>query len=172
MSVIVNTTVMSNFARVGQAGLLCSLFTQVFITVEVFDEIRSGLDSGYHFYAGIEEQVYPLNKSGWLHLVAALSNEELLTLQQLPAKLHRGEASSLAVAAHRHWLFLTDDRDARIEAQRLTVRVSGTVGCLLLAVKRGLCSSDDGNAWLRRMMAEGGYRSPVKDLSALLSSGL
>jgi predicted nucleic acid-binding protein len=70
-----------------------------------------------------------------------LSHEqELRSFRELPARLHRGEMASLAIARHRGWLLLTDDRAARTEATRLGVPVSGSLGCLVLAIERHLCS--------------------------------
>lgn len=53
MSVIANTTVLSNFAAIGKIDLLRQLFTHLYLPTEVYDEIRNGLDEGYQFYASI-----------------------------------------------------------------------------------------------------------------------
>jgi hypothetical protein len=42
-----------------------------------------------------------------------IDEQEFRFLNELPKKLHLGEASSLAIAYHRHWLFLTDDMAAQ-----------------------------------------------------------
>jgi len=98
----------------------------------------------------------------------SLSHEqELRYFRALPARLHRGEIPSLAIARHRGWLLLTDDRAARMEATRLGVLVSGSLGCLVLAVERHLCSLSQANIWLQEMIRQG-YRSPVTDLTPLL----
>ncbi len=169
MSLIINTTVISNFAGVGQLDVLRQLFAQVYTTLDVFDEIREGLSDGYDFYWGIESLIYPLTDTGWIHLVTALTDAEVVLMSRLPPRLHRGEASCIAVAAQRQWRFLTDDRAARKEAECHGVQVSGTLGCLVQAVRRRVCSLEQANAWLRQMINDGGYRSPVDDLAALLA---
>jgi HEAT repeats len=63
---------------------------------------------------------------------------EIALYGELPSRLHRGEASCLVIARHRGWMLLTDDRAARDEGNRLGIMVSGSVGCLVLAVERGL----------------------------------
>jgi predicted nucleic acid-binding protein len=85
----------------------------------------------------------------------------------LPSRLHQGEAACLAIAQHRSWTLLTDDWLARREAERLGIRKSGSIGCLVLAVERGLCTLEQANSWLTEMIQHN-YRSPVADLTPLL----
>ena len=92
---------------------------------------------------------------------------EFLLLNAFPNKLHRGEASSLAVAIHRKWLFLTDDRAARKEGLRHGIQISGTLGCLVIAIERNVLDITKGNQYLRAMIANG-YFSPVYDLRDLV----
>ena len=93
--------------------------------------------------------------------------QEFRYFHDLPARLHNGEAASLSIARQRNWLMLTDDHDARQEAIRQGIPVSGSVGCLVLAVERHLCSLSQANAWLKQMIGQG-YRSPVTDLAPLI----
>ena len=170
MSVIANTTVISNFASIGQLDLLHRLYGELYISTEVYEEIRAGLEEGYRFYAGIEQLVYPFTEHGWIRLASPAHEQELRLLGELPARLHSGEASSIAIAKHRGWVLLTDDQEARKEAERLGIRISGSVGCLILSVERGLCSLEQANTWLGEMIQQG-YRSPVTDLTPLIQSG-
>jgi predicted nucleic acid-binding protein len=168
MRVIVNTTVISNFASIGQLDMLRQLYGALAMSTDVYDEIQAGLEEGYRFYAGLEQWIQPLAEGGWIHLTSLSHEQELRYFRELPARLHRGEMSSLAIARHRGWLLLTDDRAARTEATRLGVLVSGSLGCLVLAVERHLCSLAQANSWLQEMMRQG-YRSPVTDLTPLLN---
>jgi predicted nucleic acid-binding protein len=93
--------------------------------------------------------------------------QEFRYFRELPSRLHRGETSSLAIARHRGWLLLTEDRDARAEATRLGVLVSGSLGCLVLAIELHVCPLSQANLWLQEMIRQG-YRSPVTDLTPLL----
>jgi predicted nucleic acid-binding protein len=168
MSVIVNTTVLSNFASIDQLVLLRQLFTTLHLSTHVYEEIQRGLDEGYQFYAGIDQHIAPFVPDGWLRLTSLTGDHELQLFGALPPRLHRGEASCLALAQHRDWTFLTDDRAARTEAARLSIPVSGSIGCLVLAVDRGIVALEQANTWLGLMMAHG-YRSPVVDLTPLLT---
>ncbi len=77
---------------------------------------------------------------------------------------------SLAIAAHRGWQFLTDDRAARNHAARVGVSVAGTLGILVRTVRQGLLTIDEANQVLEQMIVRARYRSPVSDLSILLTS--
>lgn len=169
MSVIANTTVISNFAGIGQLELLRRLYGEIYISTEVYEEIRAGLEEGYRFYAGIEQLIYPFTEHGWIRLTSPAHEEELRLLGTMPPRLHPGEASSIVIAKHRGWVLLTDDQEARKEAARLGIRLSGSVGCLVLSVERGLCSLEQANTWLGEMIRQG-YRSPVTDLTPLIQS--
>jgi hypothetical protein len=170
MSVIVNNTVLSNFAAIGQLDLLRRLYGSVYTPAEVYQEIRIGLEEGYRFCADIVQFIHPFVEDGWIRLVGASSEEELRLLDELPQRLHPGEAACLAIAHYRGWVLLTDDLAARREATRLGIRKSGSVGCLVLAVERGLCDLGQANHWLEEMIQHN-YRSPVTDLAPLLRRG-
>lgn len=170
MSVLANTTVITNFARIGELDLLRQLYTTLFISTQVYEEIQAGLDEGYQFFQGIEQNIFPLMPSGWIHLTSLTDAEELHLFGQLPSRLHRGEASCLAIARQRDWLFLTDDQAARREAIRLGIRLSSSIGCLVLAVERSLVTLEQGNTSLANMIRQGA-RSPVTDLRPLIKQG-
>jgi predicted nucleic acid-binding protein len=160
MSVISNTTVISNFASINQLDLLRRLFGALYISTEVYEEIRIGLEEGYQFYAGIDQMIHPFVHDGWIRLTSMADQAEIALYGELPSRLHRGEASRLVIARHRGWMLLTDDRAARDEGNRLGIMVSGSVGCLVLAVERGLWTLEQAHVWLGEMIRLG-YRSPV-----------
>jgi predicted nucleic acid-binding protein len=60
MRVIVNTTVISNFASIGQLDVLRQLYGSLAMSTDVYDEIQKGLEEGCRFYEGIEQWVQPL----------------------------------------------------------------------------------------------------------------
>ncbi|MDX1523239.1 MAG: hypothetical protein R3264_16560, partial [Anaerolineae bacterium] len=88
MSVISNTTVLSNFAAIGQLDLLRTLYPRLYLPTAVYDEIRRGLDEGYAFYRPLIDQVYPLHDDGWIHLTHVAGEAELRHLGNLPRKIH------------------------------------------------------------------------------------
>lgn len=127
---IANTTVISNFAAVHRLDLLHSLLGRLYISSEVYGEIQQGLAEGYDFYEGIEGLLYPFTAEGWIELVSLEGTEELRRYGEVPDRLHRGEASCLAIARERGWAFLTDDQEARKMAREWKIELSGTLGAV------------------------------------------
>jgi len=166
MSIISNTTVLSNFASIGQLDVLHRLYQILHIPTEVYEEISAGLEEGYLFCQDIIPVIHPFFEAGWLHL-AVMETDELRRFGELPPRLHKGEAACLAIAEHRHWTLLTDDSAAREEAVRRGIRLSGSIGCLVLAVERRLATLEQANDWLSEMIRLE-YRSPVTDITPLL----
>jgi len=70
-------------------------------------------------------------------------------------------------AKHRHGLFMTDDRKARQVALELGIKITGTLGILVVAVERRKITLEEANRLLAAMI-ENGYRSPVDELDSLL----
>lgn len=157
----------SNFSSIGRTALLRDLFGKLYITTQVFDEIQSGLLQGYSHYQHIESILHPFSDRGWLHLTSLQTSLELQTFGELLSGLHVGEASCISIALHREWAFLSDDKAARNAAGRLGVAVSGTLGILLLLVKRHIVELDEGNLCLQKMI-ESGYFSPIYSLEEIL----
>ncbi len=168
MSSIANTTVLSNFAAIEYLDMLRVIFPQLYISTDVYAELEDGVLAGYTYLAEIAQHVQVFNPNGWITLTGPISPAEFAQIAALPVYLHRGEASSIALAAQRDWLFLTDDRTARTIARRQGVRISGTLGCLLRAIPQHSVSVEDANQWLGLMIAHG-YRAPIDDLRVLLS---
>lgn len=170
MSVVSNTTVLSNFAAIRELDRLRALFGRLHLPTEVHEEIQRGLEEGYLFYAGIDDVLHPLSEDGWLRLVGLREEAEIESYSNMPGRLHAGEAACLAIARHRDWLLLTDDKAARLYAERLGVRYSGSLGCLVLGVERDLWTLDWANEWLGLMVASG-FHAPLQDLAPLLEQG-
>ena len=103
MILLLDNTVLSNFALVGQIDLLPkALGGQVATTAQVMGEFDDGVARGR----------LPKTDFTWLALIH-LEAEEEIRLQKFLARVNMGEASCLAVASYRNGRFLTDDRDAR-----------------------------------------------------------
>jgi len=164
---LTNTTVVSNFAAVGRLDLLKQVHGRLYVPNQVYEEILDGLEEGYEFYTAIEGQIYPLAETGWIELVSMSHDEEFRIFQSLPRRLHHGEAACLAIAQHRTWAFLTDDKLARRLAQSRDIVVSGTLGVLTQAARRGLLTADQVDKLLGEMLARG-YRSPLNSLKPFL----
>ena len=97
MSIISNTTVLSNFASIGQLDILRRLYQILYIPTEVYEEVNAGLEEGYLFYQEVMPVLHPFSETGWLHL-AVMETNELRVFGELPPRFHKGEAACLAIA--------------------------------------------------------------------------
>ena len=169
MNTLANTTVLSNFAAVSQLDLLRALLGRLYIPNEVYEEVLNGLDEGYDFYNSLEAEIYPLAETGWIEVVSMVDDEELRLFRSLLRRLHHGEAAGMAIARHRNWAFLTDDKPAGATSLALGITVSGTLGAPVQGVKRGQMTVEAGDELLREMI-DRGHRSPRTSLQHLLES--
>lgn len=151
---VIDNTVLSNFAKVKNISLLKNILVEAVITEQVLEEFNFGIGRGI-----IPKVELPFK-------VVKLTEEERQLYQKLRTNLGKGEASSIAVGKFRGAIFLSDDWDARKTAYLLELKVAGTVGVLVLGVKKGVLTIEDGNLLLREMIRRGFY-SPVEDLGEL-----
>ena len=155
--VLLDNTVLTNLALVGQIGLVKRLWPVTACTTsQVLDEYGLGAATG----------LLPADACSDLP-VATLTQEETRFAAGLSARLGAGERSCLAIAIHRHGVLASDDLDARHAAQKLGIPRTGTVGILVLCVRRGYLSREEANTLLTEMRRLG-YRSAVDSLDRLL----
>ncbi len=159
---VVNNTVLTNFCRIGQLHLLESLFSKVYVTPEVHEEVLRGVTEGYEFMRAAAKEISP-EPQAWLELVGLESLEEEQSFREFSRNLGLGEASCLALAQNRGWLVLTDDLQARRAVRAFDGQVTGSVGVLWLCVEDKLLSLEEVDALLQQMI-QAGYRSPVMSL--------
>jgi predicted nucleic acid-binding protein len=163
MPTLIDATVLSNLACAGRLSLVSVLSDTCYLASAVYEETRQGVEEGYVFLDEVDGAI----DAGFLQLTTLEDEEEWRLYREMPDKLHRGEGMSLAIALHRGWRFLTDDRAARLYARRLGVSYSGTLGLLRYAVQRGSVTLEEGNALLLTMINCARFRSPVTDLRYL-----
>ena len=88
---------------------------------------------------------------------------EKALFQTLSVSLGLGEASSIAIAKTRGYVFACDDKTARREASLLEVKLTGTIGILKKAVKTKIVGPKKANRVLAKMKASGFY-SPTSSI--------
>jgi len=157
MTLIADTTVLSNFALVQRPELLSMAGSEVITAAQVMEEIRRGVERG----------LLPLWDWQWLSICTLDTPEEVQLFEHISRRLGQGEAACLALAIQRGYTFLTDDGDARRWSHRAEIPVSGTIGILVRLVQRGTLTIDEGNALLTEMRQKGFY-APVDRLDGLL----
>ncbi len=152
---VVDTTVLSNLARLRRTEMVRLAFPQIQAPEAVRGELLEGQRLGH------------LPKLDWSWLpIRSLTAVQLLEADRLGRHLDRGEAECLVLAGEAQALLLTDDRAARREAAKLDIYVSGTLGVLTRLYTSCGIPLEEAESCLRQMVAEG-YRSPVKSLAEL-----
>ena len=150
MLVLLDNTILTNFALVGLTPKLRDLWGErVATTEEVLEEYAAGVETG------------KLPRVDWTHLktIALSSQEQVLAISRFP-KLGRGERSCLIVAIERDAMLATDDQLARRGALDHGIELLGTIGILKTCVQSKLLSQIDAQLKLDKMIAAG-YYSPV-----------
>lgn len=156
--ILLDNTVLSNFALVGELRLL-----------EEYCDDR-GATTSYvflEFERGLKEGLFVNSDLKWLRRLDFEGEKERQLFENLSKKLGIGEASCLAVAIQKGYGFLSDDMAVRKIAQREGVRLSGSVGVLLELIRTGSISLERGNEVLRGFIRFG-YFSPMDRLDGLL----
>ena len=155
--ILLDNTVLSNFALVNRTDLVLRLWAAAACTTSA---------ALLEYEAGAAGGILP--PAAWASLsVVALTAEETAFAAHLPPRLGAGERTGLAVAVHRQGLLATDDLDARHAARQHGVSTTGTLGILVLGVRRGYLTHGQANTLLAGMIAAG-YRSPLDSLDPLL----
>lgn len=108
--ILVDTNILSSFARVDELELLFVLFPRspLGVTPAILAEVHQAVAQGCEWL----RQVSLLQASGRLELVEPLT-EERLVLPALPGSLGPGEREAIALCQARGWTLLTNDKRAR-----------------------------------------------------------
>lgn len=160
MGVIVNNTVISNFAIVGRLDLLQKLIGKIYITPEVLEEISDGIKEGHLF---LKEVKRIIDENDWI-LIKELEIEELIIYKRLSQRLGIGESSCLAIA-YTKWSFFSDDKSARNYARENNISLGGTFGLLISTIDEHILSKYQANELLQ-IMRKNRYRSPYPDIDS------
>lgn len=158
--VVFDCCVISNFSLSGSLAVLRSLYGGAsYMTDFVWAEILRGIQKGDGGLMPVKEAL----KDGWLIETALNTAEEQAMLETLSVSLGFGEASSIAVAKARSFMFACDDKVARKEAGLLGIKLTGTIGILTKAVRTKVINLMTADRTLEKMIAAGFY-SPIFSL--------
>ena len=161
--IIFDCCCISNFALSDSLFIVESLYDQsVYITNFVFAEILRGIQQGHKDLMKVQEAL----REGWLKEFVLRSKKEKILFEILSVSLGLGEASSIAAAKSRGYIFACDDRAARREAELIEVKLTGTIGILKNAVRQKVVNMMQGNRILEKMI-ETGFYSPAGSLKEI-----
>ncbi|MBI5650551.1 MAG: DUF3368 domain-containing protein [Chloroflexi bacterium] len=129
--VISNTTPFVGLSITGNFESLKTLFGEIKIPEAVYQEmIVAGATR-----PGAAEMLHGIT-NGWIRVEAVHPSNTLITLK---VDLDDGEAEAIALALQtKADLVLLDERKARAKAKALGLDITGTVGIILLAHRKGL----------------------------------
>ena len=128
MIVVSNSTPLIHLSAMGRLDLLPQLFGEIVIADEVYEEVvLKGADQ-----PGASE----VQSATWIKR-RAINNK--LACAILQNSLGAGESATIVLALELDAdLTILDDRPARIQAQARSIKITGTVGILLMAAERDL----------------------------------
>jgi len=148
MEVVSNSSPIIHLSKIGRLDLLKFLFDTIKIPEAVYKECV--------IEGGCRPEVKIIRDAKWIKVVN-IKDTNLTKL--LKAEVDEGEAEAIALALEIGAdLVLLDDYEAREKARLLGLKVTGTIGILLKAKKKGLIKSlkDEienlqlGGFWLRK----------------------
>lgn len=162
--IVFDSCVLSNFALSDSMNIIKTLYANsAYITDFVAAENIKGILKGYRGLIGIKEAI----KDGWLKEITLKSKDEKALFEMLSVSLGFGEASSIAIAKTKGLVFACDDKAARREANLLEVRLTGTIGIILRAVRKKVIGAEQADRILKKMINYGFY-SPVSSVKEIL----
>lgn len=132
MIVIADTAPVNYLILIEAIELLPRLYAEILIPQAVLTELVAPRSP-------IQVKRWAENNPDWLRVEQAQPEN----LKETPSFLDAGEHEAIALAKSLHAdLLIIDDRAGRREAQRLNLAVTGTLGVLLAASRRGLIQLD------------------------------
>lgn len=133
MIIVSDTSPLSNLAIVGYVSLLKEIYTTVIIPQAVANELNNVNDE--------DMEIKQLLSLEWIQ-IEQITNSELVNRLRNENNLDLGEAEAITLALElKADDLLIDERLGRREAIRLGLSITGVLGVLLVAKKRGLISS-------------------------------
>lgn len=127
MKVVSNSTALVHLSAIGQLDILRQRFGEIYIPEGVYHEV---VVAGAGKPGAVE-----VAQAAWIHTATVTDKTALALLRSV---LGAGEAESIVLALEMSAdLIILDDKAARQFALAQGLRVSGTIGVLLEAGKRG-----------------------------------
>lgn len=158
--VFLDTTVISNYASTNSVEFLVHVLEAPVVVPTVRDEIEQGVKHGHEYLT---------------RAVKAFDNG--LPVSDVPPEIGRvnlrerldlGETEALRGADERDGTLATDDIVARRLASELNVPFTGSIGLLVLGIKREHIDSETADEWIDIWRTERGYYAPVESVTELL----
>jgi len=154
MNVVSNSTPLIALAKINRLDLLKEYFGEIFIPEEVYDEV---VRRGEGMPGAVE-----VARSEW---IKEKNVQNRFAVESLSLTLDKGEAEAIVLSKEKDALLLIDDGDGRRTAELLGLKITGTVGIILLASHDGKL---DLKTTLDDLMAVG-FRLSEREYKQILS---
>jgi predicted nucleic acid-binding protein len=158
--IFLDATVISNYASTNSIEFLVDILEAPVVAPAVREEIEQGVDFGHEYLTSAVEAF-----------------DEGLVVSDVPPEIGRVnlrkrldpvETEALRGAVDRGGTLATDDLAARHLATELDVPVTGSVGILVLGIKREHIDSKTADGWIDVWRTARGYYAPVESVTELV----
>jgi len=155
--IVSNSTPLIYLAKLGYLSLLQKLFVEVGVPSEVMAEIARGKQLGFEDAAVVEKA----KQDGRIRVIelSDASRRELLKLQQIFNDISTADAAAIVLAKSSDAPICLDDSRAIRVAEVLGVNHIGTLGILLLAVRKRLVGKEQARKSVLSLPGRGFYIS-------------
>lgn len=166
MPIVLDTSVLLNFVKIGRIDLLGRLQTPVVILDQVLDEVRRPEQR-----KAVEDAV----AAGTLDLQSVRNPTEVSLFAELQTngRLGAGECAVLAVALSRGWKAGLQDRRAQIEGRRRRKDLAfcQTEDLVLKLIQSGRLTVEEADSFLAEWATRHHFRSKLASFRALIDKG-
>lgn len=162
---VFDATPLIHLTKAGLTPLVVDLAGDKFTVPTVVDEVVGRMEEEEFEYpdAGI---ISSLIEEGVIR-VRKPAPKDVSRVARLHGDIHRGEAEVLALAKELEAIAVIDDRAARSAAKIQGVRLEGTYGVVLRAVRKGSVTTREAEEDLDRLVSSG-WRCDAELYAALL----
>ena len=135
MIVIADTTPVITLIKLQQLNFLEKLFGSVMIPSAVYDELTNN--------PRFEKEAETVRKCNFLKCCEVIDRQSIKFLREIVG-LDAGESEAIALSDEQSAdLLVIDERKGRKAAQKLGLKITGTIGILIQAFDKGLISKSE-----------------------------
>ena len=139
----VSTGALIHLTRAGALYLLKELYEEIYIPTEVYEEaVIKGKSIGAPDAYEIDGQI-----GKWIKIEDVAYPEEIVNR----SGLHRGEIAAIYLARQKNLELIVDDHAARQFATGLGINIRGSIGIIILAVKKKIITPSKGKEYLEKL---------------------
>lgn len=143
MIIVSDTTPIISLIKINRLDLLQKLFGEVLIPEAVYRELTTN--------AVFKNEADRVKDSDFLK-TASVKNRKALEVLQAASGLDDGESEAIILADELHSdALIIDERKGRKVAQKLGIKITGTIGIMLQAHTENMISSDEIKMYLEQL---------------------